>query len=214
MNIASLGRRIEHLIHTDPSVLASMVFDSGFSCQRCGWCCRENFSIRITRDILRPSNAVSVFPDDVRHIIKNTGMQWDEIAEPDIYSCLSDGNIIWVIGWILRRSREDDCIFYRNHECSAYEYRPLICRCYPFFMGENGVEVMYCNGMGNKMTPETAAEIGKLLKKYELKKLRNYISIIRQMGDVLRLSSLRSIPGDYPGEIILCDGEAVSVRRL
>ncbi len=214
MDITSLRNRIECLIHMDSEVLIQDILNSGFSCVRCGWCCRENFNINIAQDILRPSNAISVFPDDIRCIIRGTGMQWDEIAQPDIYSCLLDGDNIWVIGWILRRNDAGDCIFYRNSTCTIYRWRPMICRCYPFFMGDKSVDIMHCKGLVNKITKESAAEMGKLLKRYEIKKLRSYIRIIEQIGDRLKIANLRMLPREYSSEVFVCDGEAISRRCL
>ncbi len=214
MDIASLRSRIGRLIHIHSSAYVPHIRGSGFSCARCGWCCRNNFNIKITEDISRPSNAISIFPDDIRRIIKGTGLQWDDVAQPDIYSCLSDGENIWAVGWILRRNDAGDCVFYRDKTCAIYEWRPMICRCYPFFMGEWGVEVMHCKGLGNEMTQEMAAEMARMLKRYEIKKLRSYISIIRQLGDRLSFASLRALPRGYEGEVFVCDGEAVSRRSL
>jgi len=190
------------------------ILGSGFSCTRCGWCCRENFKIRITRDILRPSNAISIFPGDIRRIIRGTGMQWDEVAQPDIYSCLSDGERILAIGWILRRNETGDCFFYREGECSIYESRPMICRCYPFFMDERGVDIMHCNGLGNRMEKERAEEMARMVRRYEMKKLRSYISILEQVGDKLSLANLRALPHGYEGEVIVCDGEEIEICHL
>lgn len=213
MDIA-LRQRIERLIHTHSDVYVPAILDSGFSCARCGWCCRENFSIRITQDISRPSNAISVFPDDIRRIMKGTGMKWDDVAQPDTYSCLSDGGDVWIMGWILRRSDAGECVFYRNNECTIYEWRPMICRCYPFFMGERGVEVMHCEGLGKDMAKERAEEMALMLKRYEIKKLRSYIGIISQLGDKLSLDNLRALPRGYEGEVFVCDGEEISRRQL
>lgn len=182
---------------------------------RCGWCCRENFNIRITSTISRPSNAISVFPEDIRRIIKGTGMKWDEIAQPDIYSCFSDGDKITVIGWLLRRNDKGDCVFYRKNECIIYEWRPMMCRCYPFLMDEHGVEVMHCgSGLGNKITKESADEMARMLKRYEIKKLRSYIGIIKQLGDKLSFANLRALPQDFSGDVLVCDGEEMSLRRI
>ncbi len=214
MDTASLRQRIEWLIHTSSSVFARAIRNSGFSCARCGWCCRENFNIRITSTISRPSNAISIFPDDIRRIIKGTGMKWDDIAQPDLYSCLSDGEKILSIGWILRRNDAGECVFYRNHECTIYRWRPMICRCYPFFMDEHGVEVMHCGGLENKITKEGAEEMALVLKRYEIKKLRSYISIISQLRDKLDFANLWSLPKDYSGIVLVCDGEKISRRSL
>lgn len=214
MDTASLRRRIERLINTQSSVFANAILNSGFSCMRCGWCCRENFNIRITQNISRPSNAISIFPDDIRRIIKGTGLKWEEIAEPDIYSCLSDGEKIIAIGWLLRRNENNECIFYRKNECTIYEWRPMICRCCPFFIGEQGIEIMRCSGLGNKITKRRAENMAKLLKRYEIKKLQSYINIISQLGDALELANLRPLPRGYSGEVLVCDGERISRRSL
>jgi Fe-S-cluster containining protein len=214
MDAASLGRRIERLTYTHSELYSGDILNSGFSCMRCGWCCQENFNIRITPTISRPSNAISIFPDDIRCIIKGTGLKWDEVAQPDIYSCLSDGENIFTIGWILRRNDKNECIFYRKNKCTIYELRPMICRCYPFFMGEHGVEVMHCERLGNKMTKERAEEMARMLKRYEIKKLRSYISIIVQLGDALDFANLRPLPCCYSGEVFICDGETISRQGL
>ena len=214
MDITSLRQRLEHLVQTHSSVFASEILESGLSCARCGWCCRENFNIRITENISRPSNAISVLPDDIRHIIKGKGLQWDEIVQPDIYSCLYDGKNIRLIGWMLKRSENGTCIFHKNCGCSIYKWRPMICRCYPFFKGEQGIEVMHCEAKKNKIDKEKAIEMALLVKRYEMKKLMNYIGIISWLGKKLRLSDLFQLPHGYEGEVIVCDGVTISQRFI
>ena len=213
MDAVSLRGRVESLIHAHSRDYVPDIRKSGFSCARCGWCCRENFSIRITEDILRPSNAISVFPDDIRRIMKGTGLKWDDAAQPDIYSCLSDSDDIYAIGWLMRRNDAGDCIFYRDGACTIYEFRPMICRCYPFFIGERGVEVMHCEGLGKEMARGGAEEMALMLKRYEIKKLRSYIGIMAQLGDKLKFVNLRALPRGYEGEVFVCDGETVQIRN-
>ncbi|MFA4957158.1 MAG: YkgJ family cysteine cluster protein [Candidatus Methanoperedens sp.] len=210
MNITSLRRKIECQVHTNSSTLVPDILKSGFSCARCGWCCRRNFDIKITDDISRPSNAISIFPDDIRRIIKNTGRKWDEVAQPDIYSCFSDDDKILVIGWILRRNDEETCIFHKNGGCTIYSCRPMICRCYPFFMGEGGIEIMHCSGLGKVANNENAAEIGLALKRFEMKKLQSYIRIMEQMGKKLNIATMTSLPEKYSGDVFVFDGESIS----
>ncbi len=207
MDIISLRRRIDRLIHSHSSSLTPAIADSGFSCTRCGWCCCRNFDIRITEHVSRPSNAISIFPSDIRRIVKSAGRTWDEVAEPDIYSCFGDCR---VIGWILRRDPEGNCIFYRQGECTIYSCRPMICRCYPFFISDGNVEIMHCRGLGQKITLENAYEISLMLKRYEIAKLQSYIKIIQQLRNKLGKSNMRSLPEEYTGEIIVFDGEAIS----
>lgn len=214
MDIASLRQRLMRLENTHSSFFAGEIINSGLSCVRCGWCCRENFRIRITKDILRPSNAISVFPEDVSRIIKGTGKQWDEIVQPDIYSCLNDGSNIRAIGWILLRSDNGECIFYRNRTCMIYEWRPMICRCYPFFMGEHDVEVMHCEARKSVINYENGDQMAFLVKRYEMKKLRSYIKIILQLGEKLRTSDLCMLPVEYNGEIFVCDGKEIKRQSV
>jgi len=214
MDITSLRRNIERQVHTNSSALVPDILNSGFSCTRCGWCCSRNFEIKITEKISRPSNAISIFPTDIRHIIKNTGLKWDEVAQPDIYSCFSNDDKILVIGWILRRNDEETCVFFKNGGCTIYSCRPMICRCYPFFMGKGGIEIMYCNGLGKVADNENTSEIGLALKRYEIKKLQSYIRIIEQVGDKLIYNNLRALPDNYSGEVLVMDGETISKRRL
>ena len=214
MDIISLRRRIETIIHRPSSELIPGILGSGLSCIRCGWCCRENFMINITQGIQRPSNAISIFPDDIKRIMKGTGKLWDEVAQPDIYSCLSEGESILAIGWILRRNDEKDCTFYRKNECSIYRWRPMICRCYPFFMGSQEIDVMHCDRGQGKIPEEGAAGIAKMMKRYEIKKLQSYIRIISQLGERLKMANLRSLPQDFAGEILVYDGEMISKRQI
>ena len=206
---------MERLIHTHSLVFAKEIFKSSFSCARCGWCCRENFNIKITKDILRPSNAISIFPDDIRRIVGGTGMKWDEIAQPDIYSCLSDQDNLWAIGWILRRNDDRECIFYKEGSCTIYNLRPMICRCYPYFLDEKcDIEVMHCEKSGNKMSMQSSEKMGHLVKHYELKKLRSYKHIIVQLGDLLKIDNLQALPKNYCENILVCDGERIMQKRL
>jgi len=209
MDITSLRRKIERQVHTNSSSLVPDILKSGFSCARCGWCCCRNFDIKITENISRPSNAISIFPGDIRRIMK-TGLKWDEVAQPDIYSCFSDDDKILVIGWILRRNDEETCVFYKNGGCTIYSCRPMICRCYPFFMGEGEIEIMHCSGLGLEANNENAAEIGLALKRFEIKKLQSYIRIMEQMGDKLSITNLGMLPCGFSGEILVCDNEGIS----
>jgi len=213
MNITSLRRKIDRQVHTNSSSLVPDILKSGFSCARCGWCCRRNFDIRITDEISRPSNAISIFPDDIRRIMKTTGLKWDEVAQPDIYSCFSDDGKILVIGWILRRNDEETCVFYKNGECTIYSCRPMICRCYPFFMGEGGIEIMHCSGLGKVADNKNVVDIALALKRFEIKKLQSYIRIMKQMGKKLNIANIKSLPEKYSGDVFVFDGESISMCK-
>jgi hypothetical protein len=80
-------------------------------------------------------------------------------------------------------------------------------------MGEEGVEIMHCTGLGKEAEYENSAEIGLALKRFELKKLQSYIRIMEQIGDRLISNNLRA-PGNYTGEVLVLDGEMISKRIL
>ena len=81
-------------------------------------------------------------------------------------------------------------------------------------MGEKGIEAMHCDGKKNKIKEEKAKEIAFLVKRYEMKKIKNYIGIISWMGTKLRLSELVPLPHGYEGEVIVYDGENISQRLI
>lgn len=213
MDIISIRKKINVLVNKPSSSYLYDIMQSGFSCVRCGWCCCRNFDIKIIENISRPSNAISIFPDDIRRIMKMKGCKWEDVAEPDRYSCLSDGEDIIVIGWILKRGDSGNCSFYRNGECTIYTCRPMICRSYPFFIGDNGIEIMHCNGLGKKTEYKKALELTLFIKRYELKKLQNYKKIFEQMKNKLNFSSIRT-PPDADSNVIVYDGENISRCRL
>lgn len=146
--------------------------------------------------------------------MKGTGLQWDMIAQPDIFSCLDDGEDIRTIGWILRRKDNGDCVFYGDCQCGIYEWRPMICRCYPFFTDGSDVEVMHCEGGKNRIDKMSADLFALMVKRYEIKKLRSYTGIILQLGTKLKLHDLRPLPPYYEGKVTVYDGESVTLRRI
>lgn len=81
-------------------------------------------------------------------------------------------------------------------------------------MGKHGVDVMRCNGLGNKMTKKSAEEMARMLKRYEIKKLQSYISIMGQLEEKLSLANFYTLPRNYSGEVIVCDGERISLRYM
>lgn len=84
-------------------------------------------------------------------------------------------------------------------------------------MGELEVEIMHCDGAKGRIKARSAKQMALLVKRYELQKLRNYIGIISQLGDKLRLADLHPLPNGYDGLVIVCDGESsrqVYIREL
>jgi len=75
-------------------------------------------------------------------------------------------------------------------------------------MGERDVDIMHCEGGKSRIEAGSAKHMALLVKRYELQKLRNYIGIISQLGDKLKLTDLHPLPDGYDGDVIVCDGES------
>ena len=81
-------------------------------------------------------------------------------------------------------------------------------------MGEEGVEIMHCSGLGKDANYENAVEIGLALKRFEIKKLQSYIRIMEQMGEKLNIANMKSLPEKYASDVFVFDGESISMRKL
>jgi len=77
-------------------------------------------------------------------------------------------------------------------------------------MGEGGIEIMHCSGLGKVADNENAVEIALALKRFEIKKLQSYIRIMEQMGERLNIATMKSLPEKYSGDVFVFDGESIS----
>jgi Fe-S-cluster containining protein len=92
-----------------------------FQCQRCSRCCAhtEERNRRILLSDL-----------DLSRIEKNIGLKREEFAEP-----IQDSHPFR----FLMRMVDGKCIFLNEDKtCKIYEFRPLICRCFPFWIERKG----------------------------------------------------------------------------
>ncbi|MBS7250480.1 MAG: YkgJ family cysteine cluster protein [Candidatus Freyarchaeota archaeon] len=107
-----------------------------FQCQKCSRCCRhtEKAPRRILLSVL-----------DLLRIEKNLGLNRENFAEniqgPHPFT-------------FLMKMVNGKCIFLdENNTCKIYEFRPLICRCYPFWIEKQGNKFEFkassdCPGIG------------------------------------------------------------------
>lgn len=200
----------------DPDHVSDLLKEAGFRCNRCGWCCRPDpeFVIDIM-GIQRPSNAISVFPGDVRNIVEATGLDRLDIVEPDIYSGIG-GEKTWAIGWILKRTADGSCAFFdvESKSCTIYEDRPLICRCYPFFLDSDGrLVVRHCRAARRAIEKDEVEVQGRLLIEYLAAKTRNYIAIAEGLKDVLDLDRLCHIKAEDGQVLYVFDGENMVMKK-
>jgi len=118
----------------------------GFSCRRCGACCRAGQG---------DTGFVFISHDEVAAIVTAGAGSWDEVAAPwpDFVLC-GDGSAV-TFGWCLRQE-EGRCRFLGEDGCTRYECRPWICRTYPFSLAEGELSVSDCPGLGSAISREEA----------------------------------------------------------
>ena len=125
----------------------------GFSCLRCGACCRPG---------PEDSGLVFVSHDEVKGLVVSGAGSWDEVAEPypDFTPCGNGAAVTF--GWCLRHV-EGRCRFLSNGGCTRYSFRPWICRTYPFALVGGELTVSDCPGMGGSISDEEAMALAKNL---------------------------------------------------
>ncbi|KQC03351.1 MAG: hypothetical protein APR53_01230 [Methanoculleus sp. SDB] len=126
--------------------LADDIVRIGFRCIGCGTCCRREEP---------DSNLVMAGAPEIRRILQATGSSWDDVALP--YPEYIDGpeRSRITFGWCLRQTG-DTCAFLRNGRCRIYGVRPWICRTFPFMLGDDGLLVSECPGIGGVIGAEAA----------------------------------------------------------
>jgi len=112
--------------------------DARFVCEKCGRCCGD------TEDTVRH---VLLLKTEAEKISEQTSLDIQEFAqevygfEPYIYE-------------IKKTETEGKCLFLKNNQCTIYDFRPIICRFYPFELknlGNNKYLFLFttkCKGIG------------------------------------------------------------------
>jgi Fe-S-cluster containining protein len=133
--------------------LADEIRTIGFTCTKCGACCRSGPG---------DSGLVLVSHDEVEALVAFGSGSWDEVVVPypEFVPCGKGAAVTF--GWCLRHEKER-CRFLSDHECTAYPARPWICRTYPFALVEGDLAVSDCPGLGGSLSPEEAQALGSAL---------------------------------------------------
>ncbi len=174
------------------SSLAAKLMEIGFSCTRCGDCCRAGSG---------DDNLVMVTPREIRAISGFCGLQAADIAEPYPESVELTGGRSVTFGRVLRRRPCGDCRFFSGSSCLAYPVRPSICRTYPFMLDGDELRVFPCRGLGNPLAEEEALCIARDL-------VRRSAEEEEEAGRIRAiLPGVPSRPGRF-----LVDSEGVSER--
>jgi Fe-S-cluster containining protein len=169
---------------TEHEELKDKIKEIGFSCRRCGQCCSL---------ISDNSNLVLVSAPEIRRIMNGTGLSWDEIAEPYPETLKGDNEEEYTFAWCLKRT-EDKCRFLNeDSRCSIYEYRPQICRTYPFMLDESGFLIFECPGTGAAISEDEAGRIaGEIIERArfeqeELDKIEKIFSSAELKSDKMNI---------------------------
>jgi Fe-S-cluster containining protein len=137
----------------DREALAAELMAIGFSCTRCGACCRGDGA---------DDGTVMIGAEETRGLVAASGRSWDEVAAP--YPAWTRGpeGAIVTVNWRIRHEA-DRCIFLSPGGCTVYAARPWICRTYPFMLGDEGLVVSKCPGLGSPLPREEALELAGAL---------------------------------------------------
>jgi Fe-S-cluster containining protein len=89
--------------------------DLRFECSRCGICCGD------TKEKIRH---ILLVGSEVMEISEKTG------CPANVFCVPIKGMLPYVFE--MRKQQDCKCTFLKDNQCAIYEFRPLICRFYPF----------------------------------------------------------------------------------
>jgi len=171
--------------------LAEKIREIGFSCIRCGDCCRGTEE---------DANLVMIFPNEIEHLAGATGQRAGDFSKPypDKVPTCGGGSITFE--WCLKRIGRG-CIFLDGTHCKAYASRPWICRTYPFMLSGERLSLSPCRGIGREISQREADEIAGLL-------IARSVAEQEEEERVRTILSSHTIPA---GKNVMVDGTGVRV---
>jgi Fe-S-cluster containining protein len=157
--------------------LAGQLITIGFTCIRCGDCCRAQSG----------DNCVIVFPDEILTIVHAHDLTWSRICKPSVPQFIAENGIMHAFEWELNRHDNGDCIFIENNICRIYAQRPWICRTYPFYLvfldgiTEPCLKMSDCQGIGRTLRTEDASKLALLLKNRLILEIQEEIQVLKNL---------------------------------
>ena len=173
LRIAELNEELSEAKKLATIGLAARIRELGFSCLRCGECCRGE------------DNSVLVFPREVRRICAATGLAWLEVAGPPEEGEWGRDGSFHTLEWRLKKDGES-CRFFQEGRCSIYRDRPLLCRTYPFYLDRGELMHSECRGLGERIDPGEAEKIAKVLISRQITEIEEAISLLERYRDFPR----------------------------
>ncbi len=179
-NDESRARQIEELKRShraarnlSPAKLAARIKEIGFACLQCGECCRGE------------DNSVIAFPQEIRRIMAETGLDWQEVAVPPEEGEWDRDGIFHTLEWRLKKDG-DSCRFYRNEKCAIYRVRPMLCSTYPFYLDDGQLLCSECRGPGSLIESGEAERMAEKLIMRHLFEIQEAISLLEKYVDFER----------------------------
>jgi len=169
---------------TEPKDLKNKIKATGFSCRMCGQCCTC---------VSDNSNLVMVNAPEIRRIMEGTGLSWEEIAEPYPETLTAANGEKYTFAWCLKRTGDSCCFLDEDSRCRIYEFRPLICRTYPFMLDDSELLVFECSGTGAATSDDEVGGIaGELIERArfeqdEFEKISKIFSSAGLSGDKMNI---------------------------
>lgn len=173
LRIAELNEELSEAKKLTAIGLAARIRELGFSCLRCGECCRGE------------DNSVLVFPREVRRICAATGLAWLEVAGPPEEGEWGRDGSFHTLEWRLKKDRES-CRFFQEGRCAIYRDRPHLCRTYPFYLDRGVLMHSECRGLGGRIEPDEAEKIAKVLISRQITEIEEAISLLERYRDFHR----------------------------
>ena len=153
-------------------------------------------------------HTATVFPEEIRDLQERGEYDHRDVARPMPYGLTDgpEGPEGETFEWALRTTDCGDCTFYAEDDgtgaCTVHDDRPLICRTYPFSIGdvdehqhneggglgttepmggvveqEGMVRAHECEGLGRDISREDAEELAAALKERAIRELKEVIGV-------------------------------------
>ncbi|MCE8425640.1 MAG: YkgJ family cysteine cluster protein [Candidatus Methanoperedens sp.] len=166
--IKHLEKELEAASMIDESFLSHEIRAVGFKCTRCARCCTSDHG----------DNIVAVFPFEIRKICENTGKKAEDIVIPTPSLDKDKEGNIHTFEWVIRN--DGDCIFLKNSLCKIYEWRPYICKTYPFYLQEGNLMISECDGIGEPISLEESQKLAAMLKERYITEIKESILLFQK----------------------------------
>jgi Fe-S-cluster containining protein len=171
--------------------LAGRLREIGFSCTRCGVCCR---------DAAEDANLVMVTPGEIDLLSQGTGQPSECFTEPYPESIRTVAGGSLTFERCLSRT-PTGCTFLSGNFCTVYRHRPWICRTYPFMLDGDELVIFPCEGLGRGISGDQARELSLLLLQRRAAETEEEEAVGRVLASV-------PVP---EGKRVLIDGRGLTV---